>query len=157
MEWNEKAQNNWIYVTGLPNDITEEELIAHFSRAGVFAINPATALPKVKLYRDEQQRPKGDASLCYARPESVEACVQYFDGGFIRPGFKLEVKRAEFNKRDGEYQPKNKLNVAQLKVAKAAMKQALAWADEDDTGVQKATALKIVVIENMFRYVSPQV
>ena len=47
----DNVHNNWIYVTGLPSDVTEEELIEHFSKAGVLAINPATATPKVKIYR----------------------------------------------------------------------------------------------------------
>lgn len=50
-DWVDNVHNNWIYVTGLPSDVTEEELVEHFSKAGVLAINPATATPKVKIYR----------------------------------------------------------------------------------------------------------
>lgn len=103
-------------------------------------------------HRDENGVPKGDASLCFARPESVESCLNFFDGGYLRPKVTLEVKRAEFSKRDGQQQqPRTKLNAAQVKVAKAAMQQALGWMDEHDTGVNRSSALKIVVIENMFR------
>lgn len=37
-----------------------------------------------------------------------------------------------------------------MKVARSAMKQALAWNEDDDIGVKKAAALKIVVLEGMF-------
>ena len=39
---------------------------------------------------------------------------------------------------------------AQVRVARAAMHQALAWNEDDDVGVSRSRALKIVVIEGMF-------
>lgn len=39
---------------------------------------------------------------------------------------------------------------SKIKVARAAAKQALSWADEDDTGVNRAKALRIAVIKNLF-------
>jgi Holliday junction resolvase RusA-like endonuclease len=48
-----------------------------------------------------------------------------------------------------------KLSQAQVKVAKHAMRQALAWNEDDDMGVSKSTALKIVVLEGMNNNPSP--
>ena len=42
------------------------------------------------------------------------------------------------------------ISCRQVKVARSAMKQALAWNEDDDIGVKKAAALKIVVLEGMF-------
>jgi hypothetical protein len=40
--------------------------------------------------------------------------------------------------------------LAQVKVARAAMSQALAWNEDDDTGMSKSKALKIIVLEGLF-------
>ena len=42
------------------------------------------------------------------------------------------------------------VTAAQLKTAYAATKQALSWAEDDDSGVMGALALKIVVVEGFF-------
>jgi hypothetical protein len=39
------------YATGLPHDITERSLEAHFKRAGIVKNDPATSMPRVKIYR----------------------------------------------------------------------------------------------------------
>lgn len=80
--------------------------------------------------------------------------------GYIRPRYKIAVKRAEFQARseetdavDGVMQPtitgqfrqsRTKLSQAQVKVAMTAMKQALTWN-------HKSNALKIVVMEGTVR------
>jgi HIV Tat-specific factor 1 len=84
--------------------------------------------------------------------------LDVLDGGYIRPSSKpITVTRAEFQKRaapSGDTdQPTRKrptLTQAQIKVSQNAMAQALAWNEDDDVGVSKSKALKIVVIENMF-------
>lgn len=38
----------------------------------------------------------------------------------------------------------------QVKVAKSAIKQALTWNEDDDIGVSKAAALRIVVLEGTY-------
>lgn len=57
---------------------------------------------------------------------------------------KDSVKTLEFNQFK---QSRPKLSHAQVNVAKTAMKQALAWNEDDDMGVSKSKALKIVVLE----------
>ena len=46
-----KSARNWIYVTGLPLDTTEEELAKYFSKVGFIDIDPESLKPKIKLYR----------------------------------------------------------------------------------------------------------
>lgn len=169
-----KGPNNWVYVTGLPSDITMEEIQAHFSKAGLIGISAQDQQAKIKIYRDydvEGAPCKGDASLCYNAPESVKMAIDIFNDGYIRPKFQIQVSQANFNSSNpttssagsnsvGEvpsllYSSKGKagapLSQAQVKVAKSAMKQALSWNEDDDTGVSKSSALKIIVIEGMFR------
>lgn len=116
-------------------------------------------LPKIKIYRDENGEPKGDASICYNAAESVEMSINILDGGYIRPNTKpISVSKAEFHKKDPTATPSNekqqrkkgKITHAQVKVTQNAMAQALAWNEDDDLGVSKRRALKIVVIEGMF-------
>lgn len=135
-------------------------------QVGLIALNPVDQLPKIKIYVDEAGQPKGDCSICFNAESSAEMALSVLDGGYIRPSSKpLSVTRAEFHKRETPApgsgssaitQPPRKkamLTHAQIKVSQNAMAQALAWNEDDDVGVSKSKALKIVVIENMF---SPQ-
>lgn len=160
-DWNAASAKLWVYISGLPLDITVEELKEHFSKVGLIAISPLDQLPKIKLYKDEEGNPKGDASICYLAEASVQMAVDVLDGGCIRPLTQpLSVTRAEFTKKDLSSEgtggkndwkrPKQALTHAQVKVTQNAMKQALAWNEDDDLGVSKRRALKIVVLENMF-------
>ena len=121
-------------------------------------MNPVDQLPKIKLYLDENGEPKGDCSICYNAESSADMALEVLDGGYIRPSTKaLSVTRAQFQKRpllneEESDQPRKKpmLTQAQRKVSQNAMAQALAWNEDDDVGVSKSKALKIVAIENMF-------
>ena len=64
--WDHRAAKTWVYVEGLPRDVSAAELREHFSKVGVIANDPETALPKVKIYCDPNGDPKGDASICFA-------------------------------------------------------------------------------------------
>lgn len=161
--------NLWVYITGLPFDVTVDEVQAHFAKVGIIAINPLDQAPKIKLYRDEGGQLKGDASLCYNSEESVEMALNVLDGGYIRPNFCVTVTKAEFQGKaigansasSGSVASGDGSTVtsggkrpaptrAQIKVTKSAVQQALAWNDEDDIGVSKKQALRIVVLEGMF-------
>lgn len=179
---NKKVPNNWIYISGLPSNITVEEIKSHFCKVGLIAISPHDQMPKIKIYLDEEGSCKGDASLCYNANESVEMAVNYLDGGYIRPSYMLKVTKAEFNfptetntgvqnsssatstgattstlsstLLTGSSQAtarRPKVSHAQVKVAKAAMNQALSWSEADDIGVSRSQALKIIVLQGMFR------
>lgn len=43
----------WIYITGLPADISEMELSEHFKKGGVIATDLSTGDLKIKIYRDK--------------------------------------------------------------------------------------------------------
>ena len=141
-----------MYVAGLPSDVTEDELRAHFAKCGVLAVDPLTSAPKIRLYRDEEGHPKGDCSICYANAESVALAEQILDGGMLRYGFALSVKRAEFKLKGEAFDPakRQRVNATQARVARAAEAQARSWNEDDDSGAARKASLRIVVLENMF-------
>lgn len=41
--------------------------------------------------RDQEGHPKGDGSVCYVKPESVDMAINVLHEGQIRPGVTIEV------------------------------------------------------------------
>lgn len=137
----------------------------------MIAISPFDQQPRIKIYCEEDsQRCKGDCLLCYNAEESVKLAVDILHEGYIRPKFQISVTRAAFEKystpdaassasstsgkpSDGNNSKKpSTLSQAQVKVARNAAKQALAWNEDDDSGLaNKATALRIIVLEGLFK------
>ncbi|GMH56738.1 hypothetical protein TrST_g10884 [Triparma strigata] len=153
-----KKAHNWVYVTGLPLDATEEEVVAHFSKAGILEISPETLKPQVKLYKsmEDPTKLKGDGSICYANEESVELALSIFDGSTLRFGDPpLSVSKAQFEQKAGGKKQKKKpmdgAMAAKKKVARLMAAQAMGW-DEGENGriAGGAKGLTIVVLENMF-------
>ena len=152
-----KNARNWIYVSGLPPDTNEEEVAAYFQKVGIIDLDPETQKPKVKLYRDKKSGVlKGDASICYARPESVELALQILDENLFRDDAKLSVQRAKFEQH-GTFDAENNnggrrvISEAKRKVARLAALQAVGW-DEGDNGriAGGLKGLRIIVLMNMF-------
>ena len=52
-----------LYVSGLAEEVTEEELLECFKVAGLFKLDAETQRPKLKMYKDAAGRRKGDALL----------------------------------------------------------------------------------------------
>lgn len=62
-----------MYVSSLPEDVTEDELHSVFSRFGVVAESADSNKPRVKLYTDDQGNFKGDALIgAFTRPSSLD-------------------------------------------------------------------------------------
>jgi RNA recognition motif-containing protein len=169
-----KNSRCWIYITGLPNDCTEKEIAERFSKAGLLDLDPQTQLPKVKIYRYKLGdanvapamvgQPKGDASVCYARPESVSLAVTLLDGAPFRistipnqnDATVMTVQAAKFEQHGSEFDAERNrqmmISNAQRKIAKLATKQAVDW-DEGEyngrlTGGRKG--LRIIVLKHSF-------
>ncbi|KAL7429368.1 hypothetical protein ACHAXM_001661 [Skeletonema potamos] len=174
-----KSARNWIYVTGLPPDTTEEELSKYFSKVGIIDIDPESLKPKIKLYRhkqrqqrerrlgeeeeeDEEGELKGDASICYARPESVELALQILDENLFRDGAILSVQRAKFEQHGSTFDTDKSgggggggkrriISESKRRVARLAAIQAVGW-DESENGriAGGLKGLRIIVLMNMF-------
>ena len=52
-KWYQTKVNTYIYVQGLPNDITEQELKEYFVRCGVIRLDPFSGKDMIKIYKDE--------------------------------------------------------------------------------------------------------
>ncbi|KAI1333435.1 hypothetical protein F5Y16DRAFT_13879 [Xylariaceae sp. FL0255] len=73
-------QNTAIYVTGLPLDVTVDEVHEVFSRkAGVIAEEIDSGRPRIKLYSDEKGNLQGDGLIVFFKPQSVEMAIMLLD------------------------------------------------------------------------------
>ena len=149
----------WIYISGLPRTgVTTEDLKSYFSKVGLLDIDPITMKPKIKLYRDRSTGElKGDASVCYARSESVDLALQILDNSLWDKDHPIKIERAHFQakpesgKNDDDLKHvkrKRPISEAQRKVARLAILQA-----QDEgfggrlTGGRKG--LCIIVVKNI--------
>lgn len=154
----------WVYATGFPSDTSEEEVASFFSKVGILDIDPETQKPKVKLYRHSKGGIKGDASVCFARAESVELALQLLDDAIFRTVdsqgkiignndvSRIYVQRAKFEQHGIEYRGKRAVSNAKRKVARLAKLQAVGWDDGENgriTGGLKG--LCIIVLKHMFK------
>lgn len=70
----DEAHNTAIYVSGLPLDVTMEELTELFSKCGLMA-RDEKGKDKIKLYKDSNGQPKGDALCIYIKvSKKFEVC-----------------------------------------------------------------------------------
>ena len=161
-KFSSRNMKNWVYVTGLPTDTTVDEVATVFGRAGILDLDPETQLPKIKLYRhkDGSNRLKGDASVCFARPESVGLALVLLDEAPFRPSVTnqnalvMRVTRAKFEQQGSSYDTKRTktLSNAQRKVARIAALQAVGWDEEGENGriTGGRKGLCIIVLKHMF-------
>ena len=84
--------NNYIYIQGLPDDITENELKEYFVRCGVVRLDPHTGKEQIRIYTDESGKPKGDARIGYMMMESIDMAIEMLNETEIRPGHKILVQ-----------------------------------------------------------------
>lgn len=72
----DEAHNTAIYVSGLPLDITMDELTQLFAKCGLVA-RDEKGRDKIKLYKDAAGEPKGDALCTYIKVELHESIYRY--------------------------------------------------------------------------------
>lgn len=78
-------QNRAIYVTGLPLDVTVDEVAEVFSRkCGVIAEEIDSGRPRIKLYTDAEGNFKGDALVVFFKPQSVDMAIMLLDDTHFR-------------------------------------------------------------------------
>lgn len=176
-KFNTKHSKHWIYVTNLPTDTNETEVAVYFSKVGILDIDPDNQKPKIKLYRHKDKNGKmtlkGDASICYAKVESVQLAIQLLDDTIFRTidpktneplsyemtknQKKIVVQQAKFEqKTDNEYMSKSlkKKSVSEKKrqVARIAKLQAITWDEGDYNGriTGGIKGLRIIVLKHVF-------
>jgi RNA recognition motif-containing protein len=79
----EVPDTDMIYISGLPQGVTEADIAAHFGSIGIIKIDkkarPAPK-PKIWLYKDKATGAlKGDGTVSYEDPFSAKSAVEWFN------------------------------------------------------------------------------
>jgi HIV Tat-specific factor 1 len=112
-KWYKARLNTSVYIDGLPKDIKREEIKEMFSRCGVIRLDPVTSEDRIKIYKDEEGKNKGDGLVTFVNLESVDLALDIMDGREIRKGFPVKVKVAEF-KQKGEYRERKVVKIDEI-------------------------------------------
>lgn len=105
-----EGQNDTVYVQGLAPTITEEDIIAHFSKVGMIRVKKGKGpereklIPQVHVYRNKTTNTiNGDCTVTYEDPEAAPAAVRRLHNTELK-GSVISVSLAEKNANSGANQ-----------------------------------------------------
>ncbi|CAG2121662.1 unnamed protein product, partial [Medioppia subpectinata] len=88
-----------VFISGLPDDISEDQLASHYGSIGMIKIDKKTGKPKIWIYRDKASgKGKGEATLTYEDPEAAKSAINWFNAKEFPTGSGKYVK-VEFAQR----------------------------------------------------------
>ncbi|VDD77851.1 unnamed protein product [Mesocestoides corti] len=151
-EWYEITddKNTHVYVSGLPPTITEAEFTELMSKCGIIMNDPLTDRMRIKLYRDEKGKPKGDGRCCYIKIESVDLALQILDGLHYEPGYVLHVERAKFQpKKDFDYTKHRRLTAKEKKKFKQKQENLFKW-KPDSNKLIRGKKERVIILRSVF-------
>jgi HIV Tat-specific factor 1 len=155
-------------VTGLPRDVTAEEIAEVFSRkCGVIAEEIDSGKPRIKLYTDANGEFKGDALIVFFKPASVDLAIMLLDDTDFRLGEmgssgKMRVQAADSSYKkvqhaEGEDKERPKTSMKdKQKIIKKTQKldaRLADWDDDDEPSAMQQTSSrweKVVILKHMF-------
>lgn len=80
---NYEVPNDTIFVTGLPEDTTDEQLAEFFGQIGIIKYDKKNERPKIWIYKDKTTgKGKGEATITYDDPPTATSAITWFDGKF---------------------------------------------------------------------------
>ncbi|KAJ8724165.1 hypothetical protein PYW07_008145 [Mythimna separata] len=143
--------NTKVYVSNLPQDLTEEEFVNFMQKCGLVERDPTNQKMKVKLYKDKEHDCfKGDALCTYIKIESVDLALKLLDGSDLK-GNKIKVERASFQLK-GDYNPAlkpKKKKKKELEKIKKMQQKLFDWRPEKFIG-ERSKHERIVIVKNLF-------
>lgn len=158
-------QNTAIYVTGLPEDATIEEVHELFSRkCGVIAEEIDSGKPRIKLYTNEAGDFKGDALIVFFKAPSVDIAITLLDDTELRYGDKTRMKiqaadssykKVQLNDGDAGKEREKKSMKDKQKIIKKTQKldaRLADWSDDEISAIPDTGSRwdKVVLLKHMF-------
>ncbi|ODQ78029.1 hypothetical protein BABINDRAFT_163069 [Babjeviella inositovora NRRL Y-12698] len=151
-------KNTAVYISQLPADVTEEELVELFSKYGVIAEDLITGAKKVKLYREEHGLVKGDALIIYLKEESTDLAIALLHDTELRVnGSKIQIRKADFSHKPAqavEKEAKRSYDADEKKLIQKRLQKLKNkvedWEGDDAYAKSREEWQRVVVLENVF-------
>lgn len=142
--------NTYVYVNGLPTDMSEEDFVTLMKKYGVIKNkNPPNNSYNIKMYKNPDGSFKGDAVCCYARVESVELALDHLDGYRYDDDHIIHCERAKFQMKGTYDETRKKPRVTDKKSKmkqKKKIDKLLSWEEKTTPDVKQTK----VILKNMF-------
>ncbi|KAF8973297.1 hypothetical protein BDZ97DRAFT_2070371 [Flammula alnicola] len=161
-----KSKNTAVYVTGLPPDTEQEEIVERFSKCGVIEEDEGGE-PKVKMYARDDGSFSGEALVVYFKEDSVTLALTLLEDAELRlgqPSTVMKVSKADFAHKTHapgqESKPRKTMDKKKITKRIGKMQKKLEeWGDDDGFGPMPDPAdelnaannsSRVVVLKHMF-------